>query len=692
MAKGQPMTNDDIKAIVRGEIELAISHASQQSADRQKALDVYMGRPYGDERPARSQVVTRETLDTIEWILPSLLRLFTTSDQMVRIDPVGPEDIEAAEQATDLCNIIWSKDNDGFLNLHHWFKDGLLNRIGVLKIWWQPEDRQQTLAFRDLTEDQVMMLMQDDTLEILSAEQHPGPEGMLSNVSLRRTIKAGKVMIEPLPPEEFLHLPTVKKVSDDGVGHKRKVPISDLKSAGYDPEVIDNLGSGDDDDDFGERAHRHEDDGFLDIDDSSVRDETMKKVTVVEWYTRLDRDRDGIAEKYKVTMAGDEILEIEEVDDNPFATVTPILMPHKLIGLSIPDIIADLQHIKSTLQRQMLDSLYLANNPRTWAIDNMVNLEDLTTNRPGGVVRVKGPGVVGEMNTTFVAGAAFPMLQYLDQTLEGRSGVSRTMQGLDVDALARGNVNQTATGVAVQQSAQQARIELIARIYAEGVKRAFKLILRNTIKYQDQPRMVRLRGKFVPIDPRTWNIDLDLSVEVGLGTGNKQEQMAYLGQVLNAQKEALGAGGLGLVKPKNIYNTLRKMIELAGLKNVDPYFSDPDAQQEQPKEEPKQDPQLAMIEMQQQVEIQKLQLAREKMIREDDRERDELEAEVALRAAEIQAKFGAQVNIAELRARVEMDREAMKQQAAMQQAQMAPPAPGPAEQPPMPMPQQQGPF
>lgn len=667
MAKAA-LSEDEIKSIVLAEINQASSYASTASADRQAALDAYLGRPYGDERPGRSQVVTREVMDTVEWILPSLLRLFTTSENIVRVDPVEQSDIAAAEQATDYINYIWAKDNPGFLNLMTFFKDALLHRLGVLKIWWHSEDVPEDLTFQDLTSEQVTMVVEDKSLEILSVQEYPGQLGMLYTVTLRRIRKTGRICVEPLPPEEFLFLPSCKRVEDDGVGHRRRVPISDLLAQGYDRDIIEDLPSGDDDDEYGERAHRHGDDGTL--DDFSLRDESMKEVTVTEWYTRMDRDGSGIAKKVMVTLAGNEILDIQDIDDNPFATLSPILMPHKLAGLSIVDLVKDLQHIKSTLTRQILDSLYLANNPRTWAVDNMVNLDDLLTNRPGGVVRVKQPNSVGEMNTTFVGGSAFPMLEYLDQTLEGRTGVSRMMQGLDADALNKGGAMQTATGVAALQSAAQSRVELVARVFSEtGVKRAFGLILRNVIKYQDQARMIRLRNTFVPMDPRLWNQNMDLSIEVGLGTGNKQEQMSYLGQILAVQKEAIAAGGMGLVTPKNIFNTLSKMVEHAGLKTVSPYFTDPEAQPQGQPPEAKPDPQMQMIQMQQQVEMQKLELAREKMIREDDRERDELEAEIALKAAEIQAKYGAQVNIAALRAQVEMDREAMKQQAAMQQPQ-----------------------
>ena len=355
--------------------------------------------------------------------------------------------------------------------------------------------------------------------------------------------------------------------------------------------------------------------------------------------------------------------------------LSPVLMPHKLAGLSVADLVMDLQEIKSSITRQMLNSLYLANNPRTWAVDGQVNLNELLTSQPGGVVRVKAPGMVGELNTTFVAQQAYPMLEYIDRTLEGRTGVSRMMQGMDADIL-KGGMAQTATGVAAMQSAAQQRVELIARVFAEtGVKRAFKLILSLVTKYQQSERIVRLRNQWVPIDPRSWNADMDLTTEVGLGTGNKAEQQAQLMSILQEQKGALQAGGLGLVTPQHLYHTLAKLVQLSSLKNVDQYFSDPAQNPPGPPQPPPPDPNLMAVQAQVQIEQAKLQLEIEKMRRADDRERDKLDAEISLKAAELQAKYGAQVNVAQIRAAVERDRELIRQQGQIAQAQQQQPFP-----------------
>lgn len=593
-----------------------------------------------------------------------------------------------------------------------WFKDALLAKIGVIKIWWEDDPVITSHTMTGLSRDQVQMLMQDPELEITGADEHPVPGGisdqaglgrledpaamapdqMSYDIQVKRTRPNGRVCIEPVPPEEYLYLPSVKTDADPGQGHRRRVTQSDLIASGFDAALVDDLPTADDDDAYGERSHRFDESGgILDSITRDSRDRASRIIQITEWYTKLDINGDGLAEFVKVTLGGtneSKLLDIEEVDAPPFAVLSPVLMPHKLAGLSVADLVMDLQEIKSSITRQMLNSLYLANNPRTWAVDGQVNIQELLTSQPGGVVRVKAPGMLGELNTTFVAQQAFPMLEYIDRTLEGRTGVSRMMQGMDADVLHGGgnSAMQTATGVAAMQSAAQQRVELIARVFAEtGVKRAFKLILQLVTKYQQSERVVRLRNQWTPIDPRGWNADMDTTCEVGLGSGNKNEQTAQLMSILQEQKGALQAGGLGMVTPQNIYATLAKLIQLSGLKTPDPYFQDPSKQPPQPPPQQPPDPNMMAVQAQMQIEQGKLQLEREKMLRADDRERDKLDADIALRSAELSAKYQIQINQAAIRAQVDRDREAMRQQSQLMQSQasqlMQAQQPQPAPQP-----------
>jgi hypothetical protein len=682
----RPLDEDDIRAICSREITAAESHAGILSDERQKALDAYLGKNIYPSKPGQSSVVTRETLETVEWLMPQLLKVFASSDEVVRFEPRGPEDESAAEQATDFVNWVFNSQNDGFLVLHTWLKDALISRVGVVKVWWVDEPKVRTEELAGLSEMQLSMLLQDASIEIAAAEQSavpgpPGPDGQataLYDVRLSITEPDGRVCIECVPGEEYIFLPSCKSAADPGQGHRRRVTQSDLIEQGFDPAIVDDLPTADDDDEWGERSHRM-DPSTLESVNRDSRDRASRLVEVTEWYTKLDADGDGITEFLKVTLAGvngSKLLSVEPVDAPPFAVLSPVLMPHRLDGLSISDLVKDLQEIKTAITRQALNSLYLANKPRVWAVDGQVNLQELLQSEAGGVVRVKAPGMVGELNTTFVAGQAFPMLEYVDRTLEARSGVSKMAQGIDADVL-QGGAQQTATGVAALQSAAAQRVELIARVMAEtGIRHAFKLILKLVTKYQQRSKVIRLRNTWVEMDPRSWDADMDLTTEVGLGSGNKNEQLSLLSQIQATQEGIIQNGGLGgMVTPLEYYHTLAKLVQLSGLKNVDQYFKDPSQQPPQPPQEQQPDPNMMMLQVQMQVEQGKLALEREKMMRADDRERDKLDADIALKAAELQAKYGAQVNIAQIRAAVDRDREAMKQQAQIAQAAMPPQTP-----------------
>lgn len=681
MQQPQPLDADDIKSICAREIEAAQNHMSTLADARKDALDAYLGKNQQPSKSGQSSVVTRETLETIEWVMPQLLKVFVSSDEIVRFEPQGPEDVQYAEQATDFINFVWTRQNPGFLTFHNWFKDALLSRVGCIKIWWLDEPKVTTHDLYGVSLAQIQILTQDPGIEIAQATptETPviGPDGQpmqLFDVRLTRSKPDGRVCVEPVPPEEFLFLPSCKAQGDPGQGQRARKTQSDLIELGFDAAVIDDLPSADDDDENGEKSHRF-DPATLETVPRDSRDRASRWIEVVEWYTKLDANGDGIAEFLKVTLAGTNysvLLDVEEVEQPPFATLSPILMPHRKDGLSVADLIQDLQEIKTAITRQALNSLYLANKPRNWIVDGQVNIEDYLSHEAGGAVRVKAPGMIGELNTTFVAGQAFPMLEYIDRTLETRSGISKLAQGIDADILKGGGAAaQTATGVAALQSAAAVRIELIARVFAEtGVKHAFSLILKLVTQYQQQAKVIRLRNQWVEMNPANWDGEYDVSIEVGLGTGNKQEQLGVLAQIRTVQEALLQMGGLGLVSPLEYYHTLAQLVKIAGLKNVDQFFKDPSQQPPTPPQQPPPDPNIMMIQVQAQVEQGKLQLAIEKMKREDDLARDKLDADIALRARELEMKYGAAVDMAGIKAQVDRDREAVKQQAALAQTGM----------------------
>jgi hypothetical protein len=399
-------------------------------------------------------------------------------------------------------------------------------------------------------------------------------------------------------------------------------------------------------------------------------DPAMKKVLYVENYIRVDYDGDGIAELRKICTAGDgkKILMNEPCAMLPFAVFCPDPEAHDFFGMSIADTVMDIQRIKSVIMRNTLDSLAMSIHPRIAVTEGMVNIEDVMNTEVGSIIRQRSAGQVQPLSMPFVGQQAFPVLKYMDEIKEARTGISKASMGLDAGALQ----SSTAAAVNATVSSAQQHIEMIARIFAEtGMKQLYKIVLHLITTHQDQPRMIRLANQFVPIDPRAWNANMDVSINVALGRGTDTERMMMLRQIGEMQKEAMAT--MGAVNPltdmQKLSNTLKAMTELAGFKDTSQFWSDPSQFQAPPQDDkPDINEQLIQVQIQQiQADIQKkaaeLQLGREKMFMEDDRKRDELEAELYVKAEELQAKYGTQLNVEKIRSDMAINREVMKAQA-----------------------------
>lgn len=585
------MDSTELKSILQSEINDAAGYIGGDLSDqRTKAMDYYHGEKFGNEEDGRSQVVSRDVADTIEWMKPSLLKTFAASDQAVRFDPEGPEDEEQADQESDYCNYVFYKENEGFLILYTWINDALLQKNGIVKVYWDESEETTREGYRGLDDDEFMKLMNDDELEPIEHSQYNtpfevmGPQGPMMQESLvhdvvfKRTTQKGKVTILPVPPEEFLinrdhNSLSVKDAAF--VAHKVDKRISDLIAEGYDRKTVEALPSDDTISDTAEADARR---NLSDENTASTRsDKSMRKVKVYECYIRVDYDGDGIAELRKVTYAGNEILDNEECDRIPFEAITPVILSHKFHGMSIFDLISDIQLIKSTLLRGMLDNLYLTNNPMKEVAEG-TNLDDLATSRPGGFVRTKMPGLVNTLDVPFVAGASFPMLEYFDRVRQQRTGVGENMMGQNQALL-----SDTAHGIERLMTAAESRIELIARIFAEtGIKGMFRQIHELLQKHQDKAKVIKLRNKWVSIDPREWRTRMNMSSKVGLGTGDRQKLSMTMEGIMLQQEKLMAGGGAGiLVTQKNIYNAVNDYAKYNGLNDAQMYFTDPESPEAQ---------------------------------------------------------------------------------------------------------------
>jgi predicted GNAT family acetyltransferase len=586
------MDEGTLKGILDAEIDNAIGFIeSETTDDRRKALEYYNRYEYGNEVEGRSQIVTGEVAEVVDGALPQLLRIFTQSDEIVRFEPKGPGDEEKAKQATEYVNWVMSRDNDGVLLMHNWFKDALLQKNGIVKVYWDEKIDVSKEKYQNLTQDEVTMLLNDPEVEVVNqktTEVAPAgidPMGMpipavySYDVKLKKTKKTGKVIVENVPPEEFLISKKARTIADAPfVAHRKLATRSELIAMGYEKDIVDNLPT------YADLTYNQEnvarfDQGEQPSDQASL-DFSMQEIEVIESYIKVDFDGDGIAELRKVTYAGSDILDNEEVDFVPFCSICPIPMPHKFFGHSLADRAVDIQLIKSTVTRQILDNLYMTNSPRMGVVEGQVNLDDLLTVTANGIVRMKNTQAIIPLTVPPTANQSFPLLEYLDSVQAKRTGVSDQMNGLNPDVLQ----NSTATAVAMMQNSAAGKVELIARVFAEtGVKDLFQKILQLLCKYQDKERIVRLRGKYVSTDPREWTNGFDISINVGLGTGNKQEQMAMIAMVLGKQEEILKTVGINnpLVSLTNYRQTLGRFIEAAGFKDSNEFFLEISPEQEQ---------------------------------------------------------------------------------------------------------------
>ena len=606
-----------LKALIASEIQTSMGYlGGELTEQRTKSLEYYFGEPFGNEQDGRSQVISTDVADTIESILPTIMRTFTASPKAVQCVGNKPGDEAAAKQATDYLNHVFYKDNPGFTLMYTFFKDALLQKNGIMKIYWDDSLDVERSTYAGLTDDEFAMLVADPEVKVLEhteydiddeealkeAADYIEAQGMPSDVKssgkmhdvvVNRMNKKGQVRIENVPPEEFLIARNAKTIEDAHfTAHRKYITRSELVEMGFDVDEVKSLPTDNDQRYSEERTARYEDLDYNSLNRHTASDSANEQILIYECYIKLDEDEDGIAELRKVTVAGDssyKILDNVPFDRQPFVSVTPILVPHRFYGRSVSELVEDVQLVKSTIMRQLLDNMYLTNNNRIAVMDGQVNIDDLLTNRPGGIVRTKQPpqSVIQPLQSQPLNQQAMPLLEYLDVVREQRTGITRYSQGMDADSL-----NKTASGINQILTQAQLRVELICRVFAEtGVKELFKKLLETVIKHETKEKIIRVNEQYVTMMPMEWVNRCNVDIQVGLGTGSKEQELVILNNILERQLQAINlqksAAG-PMVNLRNVHNTLTKLVEAAGLKNVETYFTDPiiGAQQMPPPQQP----------------------------------------------------------------------------------------------------------
>lgn len=680
----KPMTEQEIESIARDAIQDAVDFVeSEISSDRIKSQRYFDGEVDIGEEEGRSKVVATKVRDTIRAIKPSLMRVFLSTDKPVEYVPRGPEDVQMAEQATEYMHYVFSEQN-GYRVLNDVFHDALVKKTGVAKVYWDTYQEQENYEFYDLNEMEFRAITEDDDIEILEHttrmemsidEMGMSVENPKHDLKVVRYKDMGKMCIESLPPEEFFVDRNARNLETAYAAiHRTEMRIGELIQMGYEYDDVKDLAGFQHSDTFSdveEYERRGYDDDYSDED---TQDPSMRVVAVAECYIKIDVDGTGVPVLHKVFLGGNgyKLLDYEPVAYLPFAVFEVDPEPHTFYGRSVADLIINDQDASTAMLRSVLDNVALTNSPRLEILDGAVNIDDLLNNEIGGIVRVKQLGAITPQAVPFVAGQTLSALQYLDVEIENKTGVTKASTGLSPDAL------QSTTAAAVQATvqAQAAQIEVMARNLAEGgMRQMFKLMLKVMAENCEEEQMMRIAGAdYVPVDPRSWNLSMDVSVNVGLGTGREEQKLAALMQTFQIQSQIMQGYGPqnGVVSLTQIRNTLADILALNGIRNSTRYFApmNPETEQallqqaQQAQQQPQQDQQaqaylqaemakvqakaqtdMAKLQSQQQHDMAKLQLEMQKAARDDDLKRDELDQDLLVSAAEILGKYGTAVDV-----------------------------------------------
>jgi hypothetical protein len=673
--KLKKMTDDEVQDIVSDALSGATSFVeSEISQDRIKSQRYFEGEVDIGQEDGRSKIVSTKVRDTIRAIKPSLMRVFLSSENPVEFVPTSQEDVTNAEQATKYAH--WKfQQLDGYKLLNDAIHDALVKKTGILKIWWEDSTDAEIRSYTNVTEEELSAIVNEDNIEVI---EHSTEMGMMTDetgmqseqekhsLKVSYLKKQGELKIEGVPPEEFIVDRNAKSVSDAYiVAHKTEMRVSDLVAMGYDFEEVSEL-SGLSTDSTYTDTEQFERQGYDQEDEENITDLSMKQVQVTEAYMKIDKEGTGIAMMYRILLAGgdNKVLECELYGEVPFAIFEVDPEPHTFFGRSVADLIMNDQDSSTAMLRGMMDNVALTNSPRQGYVQGQVNVDDLMNNEIGGLVRMKSPAALVDIATPFVAGQVLTAMQYMDAAIEGKTGVTKASMGLDPDALQ----NTSATAARLQAQQGSAQIEFMARNIAEGgMKRLFKLMLELLVENSCEETMMRLNGQFQAIDPRVWNTGMDMTVNVGVGTGQEGERHAALTQALQMQMQIwtqYGSGN-GMVTMTGIRNTLGDMLALQGVRNVDRYFSPltPEIeaelvqqQQQMASENPELSEADALVQAEQykadkkaEMDMMKMQIEAQKALAVDDRERDELDQQLIIKAAEILGKYGTSVDTAKIK-------------------------------------------
>tara|TARA_R110001606_G_scaffold271429_1_gene420054 strand:+ start:2828 stop:4999 length:2172 start_codon:yes stop_codon:yes gene_type:complete len=585
------MKEDDIQGAIQQAIQAAIDYVdSDIASQRERAQRYFDGAVDLEHEEGRSKVVSTKVRDVVRGAKPSLMRIFMSNDKFVEFTPKGPEDVANAEQATAYTHWVFNKCG-GYNVLSSAIHDALIKKVGLAKVWWNTETIAKTYTYENLSDEEVQVLVSKEGVDVVEHSQEIEMEMDENGFEVERNTHSmvishkyeeGEMVIEGIPPEEFFIDGSAKSIDDAYiVCHRTEKRAGDLIAMGYDQEVIENLSGADDDTLSGEEEKVLRFGQQIDTTEGLANDPSMRSILVTEAYMRIDIEGDGIPTLHKFLCGGSnyEVLDMEPWDKVPFADFHVDPEPHSFYGRSLAELVMNDQDTTTSVLRGILDNVALVNTPRLEVNEDMVEMDDVLNNEIGAIIRSEQIGSVNPLTVPFVAGSTLPALQYLDMLVEEKTGISKMSMGVNADMLQ----NTSATAAALTAQAGAGQVEVMARNLAEGTKRLFQLMLHVAVKNSPDEQMMRLNGQFVPVDPSVWDIEMDMEINVGLGTGQEDVKAAALMQTFATQQQIWQTYGPqnGLVSMTQMRNTLADTLALSGFKNADRYYAPMNPETEQ---------------------------------------------------------------------------------------------------------------
>lgn len=619
--KPTPISDADLVQACRAKATVGSRFVDTTLAqERREVTEYYLGKKPYPIHEGGSKFVSQDVYLSVETMKAEIVETFGAGSNIVSFAPQAADDVALAKQATAYCAYAVHRQNSGIEIFQDVVHDGLTNRVGLAKVYWDKSEDVEEFTFTDLPQEQAIELLQKPNVSVTSKPiARPGPEGIVYSGEYEMTVDTSQVRIEPLPPEEFIITGRTRRLDRAPyLAHRYRSTLGELVDAGYDPDLVYSLEGYDEDFDFDEERLQREQDTVVGFSDDDAIDEAGRIVTVYESYIRIDAEGTGRQRLWKVVHVGDTILDKQKVSDHPFIAYIPQPIPHTFFGNNFASRTISHANTKTVLTRAIIEQAVEATNPR-WQVarGGVANPRELIDNRRGGIVNVRSVSdSVAPLPQAPINPMVMQTIAMVDSDREDTTGISRLSQGLDKKALSHQNSKGLVEGLA---DASRTRTKVIARNFAiQFVTQLYLKVHQLAVENESRQRIIDIAGSFTPVDPSAWRSRKDVTVDMTLGYGERDQlvaDMADLDKTLAANPKLVRSYG-----EQQSFNLWRDILQVKGIRNIGDYLVDP-ATLGAPTPDPMQEAELA--ELKKKTEVAERQMAlREAQVRSDTARKD----------------------------------------------------------------------